>query len=311
MRGSFFLISLSTFLAGSSLANAWGQESVQENPSSHQYWQDVFSRKETVDYPIIFVHGIGGGFWNWKETAATISGGTHFSMRYNDEGELFHNYLGEPPTKTNWIWNVSYYHAKPVTEALKGNLTTYAERLREIVTVVKRLSGNKKVVLISHSMGGLVARAYMSLDDDSWNSVHKIVTVASPNEGVKTSIGIVGQLKDLRRGGSFINALNEHWLAKIEQGYDRWGVVGAIDLKGNRIPRLEKAGSMTDSGGIGYIEFSSSIPFDEWKECVGESFDQAALNTPHFGYRVSMRGKHNKILESDTVYRIIEWSLMP
>lgn len=288
-----------------------GQGPVKQEIRSPEYWQAVFHREKTVDYPVIFVHGIGGGFWNWDATASTISGGAQFRMRYNDEGQLFHNYMGLPPTSTHWIWNVSYYYDKPVTEALNGDLTTYAERLREIVTIVQRFSGSEKVILISHSMGGLVSRAYMSLDETCWNSVHKIVTVAAPNEGVKTSIGIVGQLKDLRKGSEFIKALNEDWLARIEQGYDRWGVVGAIDLKASRTPTRARAGSMTDSGGIGYIEFSSSIPFDEWTECVGENFEQVALDTPHFGYRVSMRGKHNQILDSDTVYRIIEWSLSP
>ncbi len=285
----------------------------QSNPdvSSTEYWQQVFADEHTVDYPVVFVHGIAGGFRNWDTTVTNISGGTHFSMRFNDDGELFNNYNGIPPTDTNWIWNVSYYHDTPVKEAFQGNLTTYAERLREIITVVQNISGSDKVVLISHSMGGLVARAYMSLDDDCWNSVHKIVTVAAPHEGVKTSVSIVGQLKDLRKGSDFIVQLNANWLNKIEQGYKDWGVIGAIDIDADETPTLPKAGSMTDSGGIGFIEFSSAIPFSEWMSCVDEQFGVVTHNSPHFGYRVAIRGEHNEILEFAPTYRIIEWALQP
>ena len=188
-------------------------------------------------------------------------------MRCNDEGELFNNYRGIPPTTSNWIWNVSYYHDRPLKEAFQGTLTTYAERLRDIITVVKNMSGSEKVVLISHSMGGLVARAYMTLDETCWHSVHKIVTVATPHEGVKTSVSIVGQLKDLRKGSDFIQQLNAHWLSKTEQGYQGWGVIGAVDIDADQTPSLAKAGSMTDSGGIGFIELSSAIPFCEWMHC--------------------------------------------
>lgn len=279
--------------------------------SSTDYWQMVFAEEQTVDYPIIFVHGIAGGFSDWDKTVTNISGGTHFSMRFNNDGELFNNYKGIPPTTTNWIWNVSYYHDTPVKEAFKGNLSTYAERLREIITVVKNISGSDKVVIISHSMGGLVARAYMSLDESCWNSVHKIVTVAAPNEGVKTSVSIVGQLKDLRKGSDFIVQLNADWLCKIERGYKDWGVIGAVDIDADETPSLAKAGSMTDSGGIGFIEFSSAIPFSEWMSCVDEQFGVVAYDTPHFGYRVAIRGEHNEILQFAPIYRIIEWALQP
>ena len=279
--------------------------------SSTDYWQMVFAEEDTVDYPIVFVHGIAGGFSDWDQTVSNISGGTHFSMRYNDDGELFNNYNGLPPKTTNWIWNVSYYHDTPVKEAFQGNLTTYAERLREIITVVKNISGSDKVVIISHSMGGLVSRAYMSLDQSCWNSVHKIVTVAAPHEGVKTSVGIVGQLKDLRKGSDFIIQLNADWLSKIEQGYKNWGVIGAVDIDDDETPSLPKAGSMTDSGGIGFIEFSSAIPFSEWMSCVDDQFGVVAYDTPHFGYRVAIRGEHNEILQFAPIYRIIEWAIQP
>ncbi len=279
--------------------------------SSTDYWQMVFAEEQTVEYPIVFVHGIAGGFSDWDKTVTNISGGTHFSMRFNNDGELFNNYNGIPPTTTNWIWNVSYYHDTPVKEAFQGNLSTYAERLREIITVVKNISGSEKVVLISHSMGGLVARAYMSLDETCWNSVHKIVTVAAPNEGVKTSVSIVGQLKDLRKGSDFIVQLNADWLSKIERGYKDWGVIGAVDINADETPSLAKAGSMTDSGGIGFIELSSAIPFSEWMSCVDEQFGVVAYDTPHFGYRVAIRGEHNEILQFAPIYRIIEWALQP
>jgi len=277
--------------------------------TSPDFWLHAFAADDTVDYPIIFVHGIGGGFENWHETILPLSGGAHYEMRFNDEGDLVSNYDGRKPEFRNSIWNVSYYNDTPVREALNGDLTTYAARLAEAIAVIRRITGEDRVVLVTHSMGGLVARAAMTLDTETWNSVHRILTVASPHEGVGSSIGVVGQLRDLREGSDFIERLNAYWLQRIEAGYRAWGVVGAIDCPAGAAPATPEAGEMTDSGGIGFIQFHSAIPFGEWKAALGANFGKAVLETDHFGYRAAIRGEHNEILLSNEVYAAIRWAM--
>ncbi|MEO1527807.1 MAG: alpha/beta fold hydrolase [Planctomycetota bacterium] len=281
-----------------------------DNRYTRDDWLRILQDKETVDYPIVFVHGIGGGFRNWDATANLVSNGSCFRIRFQRDGTLHHDFGDSSPT-THSVWNVSYYEARPIKEAFTGNLSTYANRLREIVTVIKRLTQRDKVILICHSMGGLVGRASMIIDTASWDSVHKIVTVGTPNEGVTTSIGIVGQLADLRRGSDFLKRLNANWIERLEQGDKRWGVVGGVDIGPNRIPTGPNAGSLTDSGGIGFIELSSAIPFSEWKACLGSQFGQASFDTTHFGYRIAVRGRHNGLVNSAAVDRAIEWALRP
>jgi len=280
------------------------------NFKSPAYWQTVFEDPSNVDYPIIFVHGIGGGFRNWETTVNSLSGGEHYNMRYNEDGILVSNYDGHKPPNRNWIWNVSYYNDKPVIEALQGDLTTYGKRLAKIIKTVRRISAEAdKVVIISHSMGGLVSRAAMIEDAETWNSVHKILTVASPHEGVRSSVAVVGQLRDLRDESSFLVHLNGVWKKRIADGYRQWGVVGAVNIDSSQIPRGPKAAKMTDSGGPGFIELSSAIPFGEWRKAISDHFELAFRDTSHFGYRIAIRGEHNEILQFPAVYRAILWAL--
>ena len=273
------------------------------------FWTSAFASETTVGYPILFIHGIGGGFKNWHETILTLSGATHYEMRFNRDGDLVSNFDGAPPADRNTIWNVSYYHDTPVREALSGNLDVYAERLAQAIRVIQDITGEEKVILISHSMGGLVARAAMSSAPDIWNGVHRILTVASPHEGVGSSIGIVGQLRDLRSGSSFIERLNADWRQKIAAGYRAWGVIGAIDCPANTSPDISEAADATDSGGIGFVKFSSAIPFGEWRNALGANFGKATLETPHFGYRAAIRGDHDEILLSPEIYTAIYWAI--
>ena len=103
--------------------------------------------------------------------------------------------------------------------------------------------------------------------------------------------------------------MNADWLEQIEAGYRDWGVVGAIDCPDHVLPEIPGAGNETDSGGIGFIEFHSAIPFGEWRAALGDHFGQAVLDTQHFGYRAAIRGEHNEILRSREVYAAIYWAV--
>lgn len=70
-----------------------------------------------------------------------------------------------------------------------GNLFYQAEHLADAITIVKRQTGVKKVTIIGHSAGGLVARMYVSgyrLNDHFTayrGDVKKIITLAAPHLG--------------------------------------------------------------------------------------------------------------------------------
>lgn len=64
----------------------------------------------------------------------------------------------------------------------------------------------QRVVLVCHSMGGLIARRY--LQDHGEARVARLVTIASPHHGTELSrFGIGGHARQMERGSAFLEAL--------------------------------------------------------------------------------------------------------
>lgn len=71
----------------------------------------------------------------------------------------------------------------------------------------------QRVVLVCHSMGGLVARRY--LQDHGEGKVARLVTIASPHHGTELArIGIGGHARQMERGSPFLDALARAEAAK-------------------------------------------------------------------------------------------------
>lgn len=103
----------------------------------------------------------------------------------------------------------------------KENLDNYALRLNDLVKQVKEISGREKVILVTHSMGGLVARRYMQIfgSDD----VDKLIMITAPNHGisgtVSTSCSIFGEsneCSDMDSESLFMNKLDNGALPEIK-----------------------------------------------------------------------------------------------
>ena len=61
-------------------------------------------------------------------------------------------------------------------------IENYALRLRELIQATKYQTGSDQVIIVAHSMGGLVARKYVHIFGDS--DVHKLITINTPHNGV-------------------------------------------------------------------------------------------------------------------------------
>ncbi len=260
-------------------------------------------------YPIIFIHGITGGFKDWQPTIDRLSN-TSFKMGPLYKDNLFHKYMNNPPPGHLWLWNITYYSPNPIVESLLGNLDIYTQRLDKIITSIQSLTNSKKVILIAHSMGGLIARNVMVQSQSHWDRVHKILTIATPHNGVITSIGVVGQLEDLGRNSLFIQTLKKKWATFITPTTKKWGVVGAIDSRLHTLkpPFLKH---YTDGGGPGFVELHSSIPYGEWEPAFNTYFLKARYNTPHFGYRKTLIGQHKKLVNHNDMIEALQWAISP
>jgi len=98
-------------------------------------------------------------------------------------------------------------HAVNLEPPLAG-IDQFAVRLAERVEEVCRATGAEKVVLLAHSMGGLVSRAYIARLGGA-RRVAKLITVGSPHHGSEmVRLGIGRCAADMRPGGA--------WLADLE-----------------------------------------------------------------------------------------------
>jgi len=93
------------------------------------------------------------------------------------------------------------------------NLDTYSIRLKEIIENVKYETQSPKVIIIAHSMGGLVARRYIQIFGNE--SIDNLILINTPNRGIvgKTTkycniFGAVPECEDMDSKSLFINKLN-------------------------------------------------------------------------------------------------------
>ena len=86
-----------------------------------------------------------------------------------------------------WWWMRRRLHAKGLVvatvnfEPIFGDIDTFAEQLRARIDSVLAETGAEKLTLATHSMGGLVARAYLRRYGDA--KVAALVTLAAPHHG--------------------------------------------------------------------------------------------------------------------------------
>ncbi len=264
-----------------------------------------FFKNRYNNYPVLFLHGLAGGLKDWEKTITKISN-THYEMRFFDREKIYHNYFGDKEEKR--FWNVSYYSMNILDDSLYGNLNIFALRLKNIIDKILFMTKQNKVIIIAHSMGGLIAKRYMVINKECWDSVYKLLTVATPHKGFGISFGIIQQLRDLKRNSHFISKLDDKWKEFFDKEKEKkWGVVGAIDTKAGYT--IYNDPNATDSGGIGYVEISSSIPYDEWAEAIGDNIEKEFYDTKHFGFRIAVKANHTSVLLNEGVFKGIAWAM--
>jgi triacylglycerol esterase/lipase EstA (alpha/beta hydrolase family) len=83
-----------------------------------------------------------------------------------------------------------------------------ADQLAEQVDGITRPGGARAVVLVAHSMGGLVARSYLARGGAG--RVSGLVTLASPHNGTwLAKLGLGANARQMRPGSAFLEALRQ------------------------------------------------------------------------------------------------------
>ncbi len=209
--------------------------------------------KDPALYPVLFLHGHAFNSGNSPEfsldafnkiqaklqedgyiSAGTITPVSDYSGIMEGEWGL----QSRPISVKGSYYRISYYNLSGYSLATQKseNIETYAIRLKELIGLLKFRTGKDKVIIISHSMGSLVARSYMQIFGDS--SVYKLIMLDSPNKGISGQVSgycpILGEKKecnDMSENSIFIKNLNDP--LKIPKNAKLYNIIGiGCDIDG-------------------------------------------------------------------------------
>ncbi|OQW95113.1 MAG: hypothetical protein BWK79_03540 [Beggiatoa sp. IS2] len=128
--------------------------------------------------PILFIHGFfsNGAYW-WA----------------------MHRYLRKQHVTHLFTLNLS---------AIFTDIDTFAEEVQQRVELICATTGSPKVILVGHSMGGLIARAYFYRHGGR-ERVAKIITLGSPHQGTFLAYLMGGtNVRQMRLRNPWLSQLN-------------------------------------------------------------------------------------------------------
>lgn|GEM_PF-3104401 len=149
------------------------------NPVSETYFDNIVvtSIDDTPvgNVPVVFLPGMGGS-WN---TSAIITGNDSNNWKKTPFIKVYENlrdtFLSNGYTEGDDYFEF-YYDWRDSPDEIADNLKDYIEN-----TVLNGKDPDTKINIASHSMGGLVARAFAQKYGDS--KINKLVTAGSPHQG--------------------------------------------------------------------------------------------------------------------------------
>ena len=98
-------------------------------------------------------------------------------------------------------------HATLDLAPVTGSIDAYVPLVEAGVNALLAATGASQVVIVAHSMGGLVARAWMR--DHGAPRVARIVTIGTPHHGTSlANIGVGLNAQQMRRDGPWLQALD-------------------------------------------------------------------------------------------------------
>jgi pimeloyl-ACP methyl ester carboxylesterase len=146
----------------------------------HQLFMFSEPTSEKSGVPILLVHGYfsNRGMW-WKFRRALVR------------------------AKLGPVYSVTL-------EPLWGSIDAMIGGLEKKIDIIRAQSGHEKLVVVAHSMGGLVTRAWMVKNQANAARIAKFITIGSPHHGTRMASVAVGQCVFEMRIGS-------GWLAALER----------------------------------------------------------------------------------------------
>lgn len=136
-----------------------------------------FAEERYYPYPIIFVHGINSDPSAWDTTIAKLR-----KYFYNDDGTCkYSDYGGD------------YLIALDYESQNNGDIPTIARTVLKPKideTITKLPEGHKKVIIVAHSMGGLVTRSLLKQYPEYQDKIEKVVFIGTPHLGAPAASAV-------------------------------------------------------------------------------------------------------------------------
>lgn len=182
------------------------KEKPEEPPTPSNY---------SSEYPIILLHG-------WLGTAIDFNS---YADKLHEDGiakkkGVIDNNTNMSVCPDGWPKAVSVRAEYYFDYNKNKGIEAYAVELQRAVDLVTNCTNAEQVIIIGHSMGGLVARKYMI--DYGDEKVHKLITLATPHHGfnnftdaelvmkvldIFTGRGVV-EVRQMKPHSDFLNKLN-------------------------------------------------------------------------------------------------------
>jgi len=128
------------------------------------------------------------------------------------------------PIEVTGSYYFDVYHdgnKETIVSSKVDSIDTYAIRLRSLINTIKSRTGKDKVIIIAHSMGGLVTRRYAQVFGSK--DINKIILIGTPNHGIDEKVesycslfGPKTACHDMGQTSILINALNNEPSEKTE-----------------------------------------------------------------------------------------------
>ena len=203
--------------------------------------------------PLVFIHG--HSFAESTDPRYNLQGMTRLAHAFEEHGYLYAGHLFpntareigriDAPVSFTATYYVNSYEEEGeiLVRTFKSEpVESYALRLREDIDEARRLTGSDTVVLVAHSMGGLVARSYLDLFGTA--HVERLVMIGTPNHGIieRTQqlcplLGASLECRDMNQGSIFLRRLNNKPLPDIPMRV----IAGTGCEEGDGVVTLENA----------------------------------------------------------------------
>ncbi|VVB78529.1 PGAP1-like protein [uncultured archaeon] len=189
-----------------------------------------------TNYPIIFVHGHSVSDTDSADYSIVTFKEFQEKLKsdsiYEDKGILLPSAKQSDLEKGIWgkldipvsirtTYYLGVYDNRGVVIGTEDNqeISVYADRLKVVVDTLKYYTGKDKVVIIAHSMGGLVSREYLRKYGNQ--DVDKLITLGTPNHGTYgySSFGCESlfgrgssspECDNMKAGSGFVTALAQY-----------------------------------------------------------------------------------------------------